>query len=251
VPLREIAHRVLDFCYPGTCAACSGACDGSDALCCDCTLKLMRLEMAPACDRCARPIPEFLAPCPYCTGDGLPPYDCIARLGIFDDPLKDIIHQAKYHRRWPLAEVVADRLLNHESVKGILSETTARAARIVPVPLYHWRQVSRGYNQSEVIARRIGKKSRIRIAHPVTRLRHTETQTHLSRTKRVENLKDAFALTNARCVKGKHVIVVDDVMTTGATLQAVGRVIKEAEPASLCAIVVAIADPRHRDFEAI
>jgi ComF family protein len=249
--LKEIAHRLLDFCYPGSCAACNSACDGSTSLCGDCTLKLVRLEMAPACDRCARPIPEHLAPCPHCTGGGLRPYDRVVRLGLFDDPLKDIIHQMKYHRRWPLAEVLADRLLRHESVKDVLSEPPPRDARLVPVPLYHWRQVSRGYNQSDAIARRMGSRCRIKIAHPLTRLRHTETQTHLSRTRRVENLKDAFALTNGHCVKGKHVVVIDDVMTTGATLQAVGRVIEAAEPASLCAIVVAVADPRHRDFQAI
>jgi ComF family protein len=251
VPLREIVHRALDFCYPGTCAACNSSCGGATMLCGDCRLKLTRLEMAPACDRCARPIPEFLAPCAHCTGDGISPYDKIVRLGVFDDPLKAIIHQMKYHRRWPLAEVLADRLLHHENVKGLLSETKPRETRLVPIPLYHWRQVSRGYNQSEVIARRIGKECKFKLVQPVIRLRHTETQTHLSRTKRVENLKDAFALTNARGVKGKHVIVVDDVMTTGATLQSVGRLIKQAEPATLCAIVVAVADPRHRDFQAI
>jgi ComF family protein len=213
--------------------------------------KQARLELSPACDHCARPIPEFLAPCPHCTGDGLKPYDRVARLGVFEEPLKDVIHQMKYHRRWPLAEILADRLMNHENVKALLSETKDHHTRLVAVPLYQWRQVSRGYNQSEVIARHLGKRCKIKLAHPITRLRHTETQTHLSRTKRVENLKDAFALTNPRCIKGKHVVVVDDVMTTGATLQAVGRVLKEAEPASLCAIVVAVADPRHRDFQAI
>lgn len=249
--MREIVHRVLDFCYPGTCASCDAKCDGATCLCGDCTMKLMRLEVSPACDKCAQPIPEHLAPCPHCTGDGLQPYDRIVRLGRFDDPLKDVIHQMKYNRRWPLAETLADRLLTHAGVKGVLSETPAHLTRIVPVPLYHWRQVSRGYNQSEVIARRIAKRCKIKLAHPVTRLRHTETQTHFSRTKRVENLKDAFGLTNATSVRGKHVAVVDDVMTTGATLQAVGRLLQEAEPASLCAIVVAVADPRHRDFEAI
>jgi ComF family protein len=251
VHLREIAHRVLDFCYPGSCAACSEPCESATALCPDCTLKLIRLETDAACERCARPIPEPKAPCPHCTGKGLRPYDRILRLGLFDDPLKEIIHQMKYHRRWPLAEVLADRLLKQEPVKGVLSEFDPRRMRIVPMPLYHWRQVSRGYNQAEVVARRISRVSKIRLAHPVTRLRNTETQTHLSHTKRVENMKDAFGLTNARCVRNKHVIIVDDVMTTGATLQAFGRVLQQASPASLCAIVVAVADPKHRDFQAI
>jgi ComF family protein len=246
-----VTHRVLDFCYPGVCAACKADCPGSQPLCPDCSIKLAQLEMGPACDRCARPVPEPNAPCPHCKGDGMRPYDRIIRLGLFDEPLKDVIHQMKYHRRWSLGEMLADRLLKQERVLGLLSETIARQTRIVPVPLYHWRQVSRGYNQSEVIARRIKKRSDIKLAHPVARLRNTETQTNLSPTRRIENVRDAFGLINARCIKGKHVIVVDDVMTTGATLQAVGRALKQANPASLCAIVVAVADPRHRDFQAI
>jgi len=118
--------------------------------------------------------------------------------------------------------------------------------------LYWRRQLVRGYNQAGVIAGRIGRLCEIKVARPVVRVRDTETQTVLhSREKREENLKGAFKVVRPGVVKGKHVVVVDDVMTTGATLQSIGRALKKAGAASLCAIVVAAADPRGMGYEAV
>jgi ComF family protein len=128
-----------------------------------------------------------------------------------------------------------------ERVKGLLQETDV----LVPVPLHWRRQFVRGYNQAEVIARRIGRACEIPVARAVRRVRNTETQTHLhSAARREKNLREAFALRDASAVKGKHVVVVDDVWTTGATMQAMARVLKLGKPASLSAIVVAVVDPR-------
>jgi ComF family protein len=188
------------------------------------------------------------APCPYCHGKGPPHFDRVIRLGVFADPIRQAIHQLKYHRRWPLGEQLADRLLQTERAKGLLTEMQA----IVPVPLHFRRHVSRGYNQADVIGARVGGACRVPVVHAVRRTRDTETQTHLSQARRRENMRGAFALRRAaRRIRGKHVLVVDDVMTTGETLRAVARVLRAVEPASLCALVLAVADPRHRDFEAI
>jgi ComF family protein len=133
------------------------------------------------------------------------------------------------------------RLLEQEGVKTLLQETTV----LVPVPLHWKRQVTRGYNQAEVIARRLGKACGIDVARPVRRVRNTETQTHMhSHATRMANLREAFALVDAGAVAQKHVVIVDDVWTTGATLQAMARVLKKGKPASLSAIVVATANPR-------
>src|SRR5207253_2659559 len=116
---------------------------------------------------------------------------------------------------------------------------------LVPVPLHWRRQVTRGYNQAEVIARRLGKACTIPVVRAVRRIRNTETQTHQhSAARRAENMKGAFALIDGTKITGRHVTLVDDVWTSGATMQAMARVLKVAKPASICAIVVATADPR-------
>lgn len=144
--------------------------------------------------------------------------------------------------------MLADRLLEQERVKGLMSETQV----IVPVPLHRLRQVARGYNQAEVTARRLARRCRLPVARPVIRLRNTESQTNMtSAAQREENMRDAFALVDPKPVRGRHVVVVDDVMTTGATLRAVARALRPAKPASLCAVVLAVADPKGRDFKAI
>jgi len=183
-------------------------------------------------------------------GKGLRPFERIVALGVYEDPLKELIHHMKYHRRWSVGEEMALRLLKLERVKKLLAD----AEVLVPVPLYRWRQISRGYNQSDVIARWLKRKApaKMKVIAAVKRIRNTPSQTLIAaRKQRQENVKGAFKLTRPSAVKGKHVIVVDDVLTTGATLVAVGRTIADAEPASLSAIVLAVADPKHRGFEAI
>jgi ComF family protein len=248
--LRDLVHGALDFCYPGVCANCEMAISGAGIVCADCDDKLTAIANAPACDHCAKPLASASGPCPWCSGKGLSPFDQIICLGVFDDPLKHLIHRMKYHGRWPLGEQLADRLIATERAKGLLTHSEV----LVPVPLHLFRHVRRGYNQADVIARRIRTLTRIPVVHAVRRVRATETQTNLhSHENRIANVRDAFAL-RARFAKkifGRHVVVVDDVTTSGATLQAVARLLKECAPASLCAMTLAIADPRHRGFEAI
>ena len=249
VKLAGLFSQVLDFCYPGRCAACDQGVEPSSLLCAACDEEMGKLEAAPGCSWCGKPIPETGAPCPHCLGDGIAHFDRVIRLGTFADPLKHLIHQMKYHRRWGIGEGLADRLLAQERVRAVLSETEM----IIPVPLHRLRQVTRGYNQAEVIARRLAASSRkLRLARPVVRLRHTESQTALSSAQaREENLRNAFGLVSSKRVSGRHLVVVDDVMTTGATLRAVARALRPAKPASLSAIVLAIADPKDRDFQSI
>ena len=213
-------------------------------------MKLDAMADAPACDCCAMPVATHGAPCPHCLGKGVSHFERVIRLGIFDDPIKHLIHQMKYHKGWILGEFLAERLFTTERAKGLLTETDV----LVPVPLHFIRHVTRGYNQADIIARRLGRLSRTPVAHALRRTRDTETQTHLaSHDKRVENVRGAFALRRAAAkqIRGRHVIVVDDVMTSGSTLSEVARTLKHAEPASLCAAVLAIADRRGRGFEVI
>ena len=130
--VREIAGHVLSFCYPGICANCRGASEGQVSLCEPCRIDLHALESHPSCPLCAMPLPQMDAPCAHCLGSGVAPFDRIVRLGTFVDPLRNLIHQMKYHGKWGLAEFLADRLLEQPAVPAMLNEVD----RIVAVPLH-------------------------------------------------------------------------------------------------------------------
>ncbi len=194
------------------------------------------------------PLAQEDAPCPYCLGGGAPHYEQIVALGTFVEPIKSLVHKLKYHRRWTVGEELGRRLAQLDCVRRLLE----KADCLVPVPLHRLRQISRGYNQAEVIARALCSTRKIPICRPVKRSRNTETQTHLhSQARRFENLKDAFRLVHRQCVEGKTVLVIDDVMTSGATLQMIARTLLPARPAKISAIVIGIADPRGRQFQGI
>lgn len=244
--MREAVNHLLEVCYPGRCAVCQGACAGEGVVCSECGGKLKTLTGAAACPRCAFPLVGEGSPCPRCLGKGLSPYEHILCLGIYRDPLKELIHQMKYRGRWGLGECLAEALHAKETIRVLLSGSDC----LLPVPLHRLRQIGRGYNQAAVVAGRLGKLCGRPVVHPAIRLRHTPTQTTFhSRARREQNLRDAFGVLVPGAIEGKHVIVIDDVMTSGATLRSLGRTLKGARPASLCAVVLAVADPRGGDFQ--
>lgn len=239
-------HEIMEFCYPPACLRCKSP--SHQQFCDECEAQLAALIDRPRCDKCARPVFQHSAPCPWCRGRGIYPFKQIAALGVFREPLRDLIHMMKYHRRWAIGEQLAARLARLRGAQSILSN----ADLLVPVPLWRWRQVHRGYNQADVIARQLAAQSGKKVLPIVARIRRTASQTQLnSRRGRVENVRDAFGLKSHHPISGRRIVLVDDVMTSAATLKEVGRVILQAQPLEISAITLAVADPRGRSFQAI
>jgi ComF family protein len=245
VNIAQIVRDVADLVYPPRCIGCAAAAQG--ALCADCGASMGVLESIAACPRCAAPLGEGSA-CPYCGGDGIYPFQTIAALGPFRDPLRRLIHRMKYRHGWPIAEILADRLMHHPRAREVLEQTDC----LVAVPLHGARQFGRGYNQAESLAGQLAHRCRLGLAHPLVRLKNTLSQTTVgSRRDRADNLRHAFGLIHPRAIRGRRVTLVDDVMTTAATLKSAAAALKDARPSGINALVLAVADPRRRDFQSV
>jgi ComF family protein len=247
VAFRRLVSYLTDLVFPTLCTLCETPVK-SPPLCESCLADLERIEAADRCDLCAYPLPNSSAKCPHCHGKGIRLLERVVSLGVFHDPLRGMVHRLKYREGWPLAEFLGDRAAANEACKGLLSQTDV----LVAIPLHPLRQMSRGYNQADVLAQRIGNRCGIPCLHPIIRLRNTETQTHLhGHAVRAKNLLGAFGLVDEREIAGRHIVLIDDVMTSGSTLISAARTLQQASPASISAIVIAVADPKGRAFEMI
>ena len=132
--------------------------------------------------------------------------------------VKTLVRALKYNSVIPAANALAD---------GMASSLPSGAYDVlVPVPLYRTRQRQRGFNQAEVLCQALSARTGIPVLDALTRVRHTHTQTHLTREGRAENVRDAFLAEQA--VAELSVVLVDDVLTTGATAEDCARALREA-----------------------
>ena len=156
-----------------------------------------------------------------------------------DKELQKIIHALKYNHRFLTGKFMGEILAG--SIKDKLNEW--KVELIIPVPLHQLKKFERGYNQSYYIAKGIGKKLNIKIGENVlARTRYTQSQTTMTLVEREQNIKDAFVIKKSRGIKDKNLLLVDDVITTGATTSECGKVLLEAGAANIYAASLAIAD---------
>ena len=144
----------------------------------------------------------------------------------------------KYGGRKDLGEVMGRFMAAELSATGFFSDVDV----IVPVPLHPRKQKMRGYNQSECIARGVSAVTGIPVdTASVARMRHTETQTRKSSYERWENVDGIFCLRRADAFARKHVLIIDDVLTTGATTTACADALKEVEGVRISVLTLAVA----------
>jgi ComF family protein len=139
--------------------------------------------------------------------------------------LRVAVHELKYRSRRRVAGRLSEAMLDDPRVRGVL----AGAEALVPVPLHPRRQRTRGFNQSELLAEALGHQAGIAVAaSALVRRKDTRSQTGLSAAARRANVKDAFAVRRRAQVAGRTVVLVDDVLTTGATAAACARALRAA-----------------------
>jgi competence protein ComFC len=150
--------------------------------------------------------------------------------------VRDLIHRFKYGGEVWVGALLADFLtqgLRDPRLKGRSFDA------VVPVPLHPLRMREREFNQAEVLSRELARKNNLAFCEALERLRYTVTQTHFDRRRRMQNLRDAFGLRRNAPVQGKDLLLVDDVLTTGSTLDECARVLLAAGARSVRALTVA------------
>ena len=168
---------------------------------------------------------------------GLRGFDAAYSYGFYEDELRELIHLFKYGRVQPLAKPLG-RMLAQAFPREEAFDC------IVPMPL-HWRKRwQRGFNQSELLARDLGRRTNTPVKNALRRVRFTAAQAGLTNAKRRLNVSGAFRPKKKGALNGLRVLLVDDVMTTGATAASCARALKMAGARSVTLLTVARADRR-------
>jgi ComF family protein len=236
--VRRFGEALLDLFLPRSCAGCQDVwlAAGEGLWCKNCLRELSWIR-SPICPRCGTPYtnspsaPDHL--CGECTLSPVP-FDTARSAVEHSGVVRDRIHQLKFGGRlhWvpPLADLLAYTF--QQACPGSVD-------LVLPVPLHVRRLRQRGFNQSALMARALGRRLRLPVHFDIlVRTRWTDPQTRLSREERRQNVKGSFCVTVPGGVESKSVLLIDDVYTTGTTLMECSKILKKAGAGEVHALTV-------------
>ena len=205
------------------CANCSAEVLKGNAyhLCDDCLENLDIINVA--CRKCGDKVNEYTFYCNNCKAVEHN-FDRVFCCTKFDGVAKHMIYELKYGEAKYLAKIMA--MFMKEKFENACRESVDL---IIPVPLSKERMKSRGYNQAELIANYLSKLLNIKTQNSVLRVKNTPTQTHLTRDERRANLLGAFDILDKNIFKNKTILLVDDVCTTGSTIDEISKLLKKCK----------------------
>ena len=238
--LSDLSEAIDALVFPWSCVLC-GMEGVRGPLCKVCREDLVEKSVAfaqSACPRCALglgPFEDSRGGCASCRDHSLG-FDAALAMGSYDGQLRELCLRLKHERNAWLASWLSELLVEarRDAFKDIPSD-----ALIVPVPLHWWRYWRRGYNQAEALAEGMAKQLKLPIRRLLKRVVRTRRLAHLSRTARCEAVRDAFRARASPKITGRTILLVDDVLTTGATCGAAARALKRAGAARIVVAVVA------------
>ena len=247
--MQNLIQSVLDLFYPPRCLFCQGTPGGNTANALQ-PLKLVfeGLERV-LCEDCARQIPWAVSSCPFCAYPGDPgqeagpcawcwdehlAFDFCCALGSYSKEIRQSLYRLKYRGEKALAAPFGDLLAARLSAVPWIGEVDL----MVPVPLCRRRLKERGYNQSSLLAARVSKNLALPLEQRLIRVKETQSQTALNKKQRKANLAGAFSCPRP-LPSGCHVLLVDDVLTTGATAHQAASALKDAGAGRVSVAVLA------------
>jgi len=243
-PLKQVWNGLLDVVYPPRCVVC-GARQEEGALCLACRKEIGPVA-PPFCDRCGEPVPADRIVCAGCEEGPEPPFAWSQTLGPYEGTLRRAIQRLKYDGKTalapPLGRLLAQSVMHTKSPLLPEPAEDGRPAfdAVVPVPLHPSHLRERGFNQAERIAGAMASACGWPLdTQGLRRIRRTRTQTELTRSERAANVRGAFAARAPLYFHNKSVLIVDDVLTTSATLSECARIVREAGATRVCIVALA------------
>lgn len=219
---------LLHVLFPRTCFSCGKdlSYDTKKPVCSACENGLT-IPGPLICQRCGVVLKSGGAHCFHCRGSKADTFKCkiIRSACEFNTFSRGLVHALKYQGADYVAPYMGALMAQRFSMFTELADVNL----VMPVPLFKKRFKKRGYNQSELLARAFCKATNLDLdTVSLARARDTQSQTHLGREKRLENMTDAFVVNNPAAVKGKTILLIDDVATTGATLEGCAQTLRRA-----------------------
>jgi competence protein ComFC len=226
--LSLITNSVSSALIPEVCLFCgSGNLEGSTSICPECRTSL-RWVLSPICSVCGRPLSTFekerLDLCGACISN--PPVYDMARYGLYYENLVRVAitrfkFNASLYSSRPLADLLIETFNRHYIKQNF--------DVILPVPVHTRRLMARGFNQVTILSQKLATATGIPLDRTnLVKTKNTDPQVRLSRAKRLLNLTNAFQINNKKTIVKKRVLIVDDVSTTGATINEVSKVVRKA-----------------------
>lgn len=226
--LYNIIKRFDDTLFPEyKCFACGRETRGEGTKICERCEKKFPLIAGHICDKCGMPIPEGNLVCDTCR-EGRYIFDAARASFVYDEMTHGLLYKLKYGGNKYIADFFGELVFETYKKWGIEADI------VLPVPLYGKRERKRGYNQSLLIARKFSELSAIPLDDEIVfRTIETPNQTRLTRSQREINLLGAFSYNTKKKIAGKRILIIDDMFTTGSTVNEISRILRRHKPAAI------------------
>lgn len=240
--MSKILNFIISLIFPKTCSVCGKtiAYYSNYNICSDCLKLLPKLENVSMCKRCSFPFYYSEQNCPDCKNNKNIYFDVLKSPYIYSGAIKKLIRSLKYSRKVFLAKDLSCLLADFIFKENIDSETDF----IVAVPMYGLKKFFRGYNQAELLAEAVSKIiNKPVLKDIIVRKRNTKPQFKLNKQQRYKNLENMFCINKkySNIIKNQKVLLIDDVATTGATLNECAKTLKENKAQKIVAVTLARA----------
>ena len=232
--IRKYFNDVLDFLFPPSCPICAAPVESHGHLCGDCWSCFEWID-GPHCACCGYPFPDDYEPdsnamCPVCAA-GKNELDFIRAACVYDDMSRSVMLPFKHGGRIKFA-----RFMSHAMIWA-LRDVDIKPDIVMPVPLANRRLFHRGYNQATLLAREIARVYNAPIDYDSVHRLYRPNMGHKTHAERARNIRGVFSVVDADKIRGKKILLVDDVMTSGATFAELGCVLRRAGASAVYGVV--------------